>query len=252
MLVLGGGAVGTELAAEIVCHFPNKQMTIVDGQEHLVPLFPKRTQDHTENWFKERNTKLVLGEVLDKIDGQGCTTKAGDRITADVVFVCFGMKCNTTAVANGDMSATLNSRGSIVVNNYLQVTDFPHVFACGDAMSHPANEIKQAYYAEMNGAAAAGNILSMMRGNPLQKYPESIAGASISPLVYVVSLGRYDGSLGFNNIVLNGSVAALVKWVLEWTKIKQMEERPIGMAVWAFGDAMTFFLSRTLVKPSKL
>ena len=36
VLVLGGGAVGTELAAEILCYFPDKKMTIVDAQDHLV------------------------------------------------------------------------------------------------------------------------------------------------------------------------------------------------------------------------
>ena len=252
VLVLGGGAVGSELAAEIVCHFPNKKVTIVDAQEHLVPLFPRSTQVHVEKWFEDRGTKLVLGQMLDKIDAQGCTTKSGERIEADGVFVCFGMKCNTQAVAAGDMATALDPRGAVIVNEFLQVENFPHVFAVGDAMVHPAGEIKQAYYAEMNGAAAANNILAMVNDEKLQKYPESIAGAPVSPLVYVVSLGRYDGSLGFNNIVVNGSIAALIKWVLEWTKIKQMEGRPIGLAVWAFGDAMTFMLSRNFIRPSKL
>ena len=252
VLILGGGAVGTELAAEIVDYFPNKQVTIVDAQQNLVPLFPKSTQIHTEKWFKKRNTTLVLGVMLDKIDSKGCTTSTGDRYEADIVFVCFGMKCNTSAVAAGNMSESLNKRGAIEVNEFLQIEKYQNVFAVGDAMTHPSGEIKQAYYAEMNGAAAAHNILAMIKGNALSKYPECIAGSSVSPLVYVVSLGRYDGSLGFNSVVINGFVAALVKWVLEWTKIKQMEGRPIGLAVWSFGDAFTFMLSRNFIRPAKL
>ena len=122
-------------------------------------------------------------------------------------------------------------------------------FAVGDAMVHPAKEIKQAYYAELNGKAAAENILRCIVKKPLLKYPDDIVGAPVSPLVYVVSLGRYDGSLGFNQLTINGSLAALVKFVLEWTKVKQMEGRPIGLAVWAFGDAMSFFLSKWVLKP---
>jgi NADH dehydrogenase FAD-containing subunit len=255
-LVLGGGAVGTELAAEIVCHFPEKQVTIVDAQKKLVPLFPSKTSDHVASWFQKKGTRLVLGEMLETIDEQGCTTKKGQRIEADVVFVCFGMKCNTQAVAKGDMVSSdrsiLDQRGAVVVNECLQVPDYPNVFAVGDAMVHPSLEIKQAYYAEMNGTAAAHNVLALVNGTTLLKYPESISNASISPLVYVVSLGRYDGSLGFNGVVVNGAIAAVVKWVLEWTKVRQMESRPIGLSVWAFGDALTIWMSNHLIRPAKM
>ena len=256
VLVLGGGAVGTELAAEIVCHFPEKQVTIVDAQKKLVPLFPSKTSDHVASWFQKKGTRLVLGEMLETIDEQGCTTKKGQRIEADVVFVCFGMKCNTQAVAKGDMVSSdrsiLDQRGAVVVNECLQVPDYPNVFAVGDAMVHPSLEIKQAYYAEMNGTAAAHNVLALVNGTTLLKYPESISNASISPLVYVVSLGRYDGSLGFNGVVVNGAIAAVVKWVLEWTKVRQMEGRPIGLSVWAFGDALTIWMSNHLIRPAKM
>ncbi len=250
VLVLGGGAVGTELAAEILCHYPDKHLTIVDGKPHLVPLFPRSTTRHAERWFRERGAELVLGEMLSGIDAEGCTLKeSGRRISADVVFVCFGMRCNTAPVRAGDMASALDPRGAIRVNACLQVEGFEHVFAVGDAMAHPAREIKQAYYAELNGKAAAQNVLRMVRGEPLCRYPEDIVGAPVSPLVYVVSLGRYDGSLGFNQLTINGPLAALVKFVLEWTKVKQMQGRPVGLAIWKFGDAMSFVLSRTLLRP---
>ena len=251
VLVLGGGAVGTELAAEVICHYPGKKITIVDAQDHLVPLFPKSSIAHTEDWFHNRGAELVLGEMLGVIDKTGCTTKGGRRIEADVVFVCFGMKCNTRAMAQGDMAASLDKRGAIQVNDYLQIVgDNPNCFAVGDAMVHPAKEIKQAYYAELNGKLAAENVLRMVaKVETLLKYPDAAVGASVSPLVYVISLGRYDGSLGFNKLVLNGKVAAGVKWILEKTKIMQMEGNFVGKAVWAFGDYVSFVLSRTLLAP---
>ena len=36
-------------------------------------------------------------------------------------------------------------------------------------------------------------------------YAEALAGAAVMPLVYVVSLGRYDGSLGFNTTTTNNN-----------------------------------------------
>jgi len=253
VLILGGGAVGTELAAEIACHFPEKRLAVVDGRERLLPLFPRAASEHARRWFADRGVELLLGQTIGDISDGGCFLKnSGRELRADLVFVCFGMRPNTAMMKDGDMSACLSDRGLIRVNEHLQVEGFPHAFAVGDAMAHPAREIKQAYYAELNAEAAAENVLRSIAGKPLLKYPDDIVGASVSPLVYVVSLGRYDGSLGFNQLTINGGLAALVKFVIEWTKVKQMEGRTIGLAVWKFGDALSFFLSRWVFKPESV
>jgi len=247
--VLGGGAVGAELAAEVACHFPRMRVTIVDAAQHLVPLFPRRTVQKVERWFLDQGVELLLGQPLQRWDDKSCTLSSGRVIEADIVYVCFGMKQNSQCVAAGDVSACRGERGEVRVNDYLQVEGEPTIFAVGDVMQHPAREIKQAYYAEMNGKMAAMNLIRHARCQPLLKYPEALAGAAVMPLVYVVSLGRYDGSLGFNSLVVNGPLAALVKFVLEYTKVAQMEGRPIGHFIWAVGDAVTFFLSRTCIQP---
>jgi len=249
ILVLGGGAVGVELAAEIVCHFPEKQVTIVDAAPALLPLFPPKVAQHAQKWFEDRGVELLLGEPLEKWDDSSCTTKSGRIISASAVYVCFGSRCNSQCVSGGSIASCLGSRKEVRVNDFLQVEGWPHVFAVGDVMSHPAGEIKQAYYAELNGKGAAMNVIRHSQGEKLAKYPDALAGAAASPLVYVVSLGRYDGCLGFNELVINGALAALVKWVIEWTKVREMENRPIGKLIWWLGDEFTFLLSRRLIKP---
>lgn len=250
VLILGGGAVGVELAAEIVCHFPGKRVCIVDALPALLQLFPQKTSQYAQRWFQERGVELVLGEMLDTWDDVSCTTKSGRVIRADLLYVCFGSRCNSQCVSSGDLAGSLGTRKEVKVNNHLQLDSLPNVFAVGDVMSHPAGEIKQAYYAEMNGTVAAMNVINHMRGQKLLNYPEALSGSSLSPLVYVVSLGRYDGSLGFNSMVINGLLAALIKWILEWTKVNQMEGRLLGQLVWAIGDELTFLLSRSLLKPA--
>mmetsp|Transcript_17148 Transcript_17148/g.37579 ORF Transcript_17148/g.37579 Transcript_17148/m.37579 type:complete len:443 (-) Transcript_17148:58-1386(-) len=249
VLVLGGGAVGTELAAEVACHFPQKRVTLVDGCQDLVPMFPKKTVDYTRKWFEDHGVELVLGQMMQKWDDQSVTMASGSTIKADLVYVCIGSRVNSGAVASGDMKDSLGPRGEVKVNEFLQVIGHQNVFAAGDVMLHPSAEIKQAYYAEMNGAMAAMNIVRHSEGQRLLKYPDDMAGSDVSPLVYVVSLGRYNGSLGFNRVVVNGAFAALVKWFLEWTKVRMMESRPIGVLIWWIGDAVTFLLSRRCFRP---
>eukprot|EP00928_Gymnodinium_smaydae_P068390 TRINITY_DN5152_c0_g1_i2.p1 TRINITY_DN5152_c0_g1~~TRINITY_DN5152_c0_g1_i2.p1 ORF type:complete len:495 (+),score=112.98 TRINITY_DN5152_c0_g1_i2:82-1566(+) len=249
VLILGGGAVGAELAAEIVCYYPGKKVTIVDGAKNLVPLFPQKTIDYVEQWFRNRGTELILEAAIDSWDTRSCTLRSGRVIEADLVYVCFGLRCNSQCVSKGNLLHCLSERKEVRVNDHLQVEGAPNVFAAGDVMVNPSREIKQAYYAEMNGKTAAMNVKRLIRGDSLLRYPDHMAGAPVMPLVYVVSLGRYDGSLGFNTLVLNGFITAVVKWIIEWTKVAQMEGRHVGALIWEIGDAFTFLLSRTCVKP---
>jgi predicted DCC family thiol-disulfide oxidoreductase YuxK len=55
--------------------------------------------------------------------------------------------------------------------------------------------------------------------------------------------------LVFNGVVVEGLLAAIVKPLLQWTKIAAAAERPIGVAIWKFGDAAANWMSRNLVSP---
>merc|ERR1719498_1699778 len=83
---------------------------------------------------------------------------------------------------------------------------------------------------------------------PLLHYPEGVTGAATTPVVYDISLGKYDATLGFNWLVLHGSIPAVGKWLLEWTKVAAVEGRPVGRLFWAVADAATFVLGRTIIR----
>lgn len=74
-------------------------------------------------------------------------------------------------------------------------------------------------------------------------------GAAVAPRVFCVSLGEGYGVLAFNGIVLEGSLAAVVKALLEWTKVAACAERPVGVLFWKFGDAAANWISRHLISP---
>ena len=103
--------------------------------------------------------------------------------------------------------------------------------------------------AEVNGHLAAHNILALVKGQPLLPYPLGAVGAAVTPKIFCLSLGRYDASLGFNRLVINGAVPAVFKWLLEWTKVAAAERRPIGTVFWLVADYMSNLLSRTVLTP---
>jgi len=298
VLILGGGAVGVELAAEILdrdkistTNHQNNQrttVTIVDAQPTLVPLFPRSVGTYAEDWLSQRGADLRLGESLRSWNDRSCTLEDGTVLHADVVYVCFGNRPNSEMVAaplwkaegTGTGSASFESdksclfsmtrRRNVVVKDTLQLiirnnkddddvgfSDTPW-FACGDVASPPSNDEKQAFQAEMQGKLAARNVIKMLESSSLEKpnenipsllrYPVDIARADRIPLVFVLSLGRYDGVLGFNSLCLSGPLAAVVKWILEDTKVSQMRGHLLGNLIWKIGDAVTLFLSRTLLR----
>jgi len=156
---------------------------------------------------------------------------------------------NTDVVKKLDMfSGHLGFRDSLVVNDHLQVGDCTNIFSIGDMMTHRSQEIKLGHTAELNGHAAAHNIIALAHGKRLLRYPEELVGGAVTPKLYALSLGRYDASLGFNWLEISGWLAALMKWLLEWTKVSAAADEPVGVLFWIIADAVSLFLGRTCIK----
>merc|ERR1712185_235772 len=78
-----------------------------------------------------------------------------------------------------------------------------------------------------------------------------VTGADCTPKIFCLSLGEHDGSLGFNSLIINGSLAAIVKHFLEWSKVRQQADTPLGRLIWVFGDWFSCLLGRTLLRDAK-
>ena len=74
-----------------------------------------------------------------------------------------------------------------------------------------------------------------------------MVGAETGPKLYCLSLGRFDAVLGFNGLFVRGWVVAVIKWMLEWTKVAAAAERPIGVLFWIIADAASNWMSRTVL-----
>ena len=92
--------------------------------------------------------------------------------------------------------------------------------------------LRTAHIAEAQAELCSANVLSYLqslqsgRQTTLKLYPDDIFHSHRAPLLACVSLGRAHSILVFNNVVLGGAVlgllAALVKWIIERTKIAEV------------------------------
>ncbi|CAI5711627.1 unnamed protein product [Peronospora effusa] len=169
IVIIGGGAVGCEVAAEIKCKYPNKFVTIVDANEKLVSgnnLCDKFYAKLNES-LEKLGVQVILGERLTKrLNGNSfdkCIlhTDKGTEIESDIQLLCGGFSPVATLVQEMDASL-VTERGAVKVNSQLQLEGekYGHVFALGDMCNHPAP--KMAFIAGEQGKFLANELAAVI------------------------------------------------------------------------------------------
>jgi len=243
VLVVGGGPVGVELAAEIVEKFPSKSVTLVDAHQSLCETFASSSSKrYMLEWLTRRNVRVLLGHrcIPQGSDGAVRTFLVGEEtVRADRVYWCLGGRPMTGFLKDSKMRFTLKDDGSILVSDHLLVYNKSNIFAVGDAISIDGlPDEKLGHTAEIQAKLVCNNIRSSLTGSRMHHYIPSLESR-----MYCLSLGKYSGSVRLGHFTLNGFVAALLKWGIEWTKVAQARGRPVGRVLWRLSDALT---SRTV------
>ena len=210
VLIIGGGLVGVELAAEIIEEYPSKKVTIVHSNDKLIERNPKKARNYAHEFLNSRNVNIRLNERLLGSAGKNLyKTDKGNKIKADLVFLCTGIKLNSRCMSK-ILSYCLNERRLIIVNEYLQVKGFSNVFAAGDITD--VREEKTAQNAEKQAEIAAKNIINIEKGKALKKYLSK-------PRIMVINLGKWHGILVYKNFVLTGLIPGILKGIIEWKEM---------------------------------
>ncbi len=206
ILIIGGGIVGTELAAEIATHYKDKNIKIVHSGSELMERQNKKTRRYAENFLKKIGVKMVFNERAAKRKGKNYITDKGTKIRADLAFLCTGIKPNFEFMKK-NFSHLLNEKNQVKVNSFLQIAGHRNIFAAGDITAIP--EEKLAQNAEKQGRVAARNIIWLSLGKPLKEYKSN-------PRVMVISLGKWDGILAYKNMAITGIIPGILKTTIEW------------------------------------
>lgn len=254
VVIVGAGAVGVELAGEILTVHPNITLYLFDMAPTVLPGFPSSSAQYATKWLQSRGAILRLSTSLKNIGLDNVELADRSVIQADIVFKCMGSPPNVGFLRKSDLRDALTGpKGAVEVNDHLQVLGHETIYCAGDMMYHArSNEVKLGHTAEVNSHLCAGNILRAASGmKPTLVYPNDVVGNSVTPFIYCVSLGKYDATLGFNGLVLNGPLFSIVKWVIEWSKVMAMQKKIIGVWFWLFGDFVANLLSRTVLQQNK-
>ncbi|KAM6495084.1 hypothetical protein JOM56_009707 [Amanita muscaria] len=209
IVLAGGGSVGIELAGEIKDLWPNKKVTIVQGDKALLNnAYPDKLRTRLENRVRAMGIDIIFNDYVDQLElgpisnGTGIKTRYDKEIPADYAVSTRGPRPNTEFIATSLTSSVLTSRGLVKILPTFQLPDFPNIFALGDVIDW--NEQKQLGKALGHAAIVTNNIQAYLSGRSLKPYKGSTE-------MIIITLGKNAGAGVLWGIVVGDWISRTLK-----------------------------------------
>ena len=224
--IIGAGATGVELAAElhrttreVVAYGldridPDKdiRLNLIEAADRVLPALPPRLSEATQALLGKLgvvvHTKAKVAEVLP----DGVRLADGRIIPAELVVWAAGVKAPD--FLNGLAGLETNRINQLVVRPTLQTTMDDSIFALGDCAACPWPEKggfvpPRAQAAHQQASHLVGQIQRRLTGRPLREYRYRDFGSLVS-LGEFSTVGNMMGGLVGGNLMIEGSFARLM------------------------------------------
>ncbi len=223
--IIGAGATGTELAAElhrtareIVAYGldrinPEKdiRITLIEAAERILPALPPRISESTTKLLQDLNVDVRANSKVTEVRADGVLLVDGGFIPSELVVWSAGVKGADVLAHLDGLEATRSNQ--LVTLPTLQTTKDPDIFAMGDCAAcprpgYPMPVPPRAQAAHQQASHLVRQLRRRLEGKPLEPYVYRDFGS-------LVSLGKYStvGSLmGFligKNFFIEGWFARL-------------------------------------------
>jgi pyridine nucleotide-disulfide oxidoreductase family protein len=199
IVFIGAGAGGVELAMAIRHAYGTRvDITLISAADTL----PGKVGPRLARIMAERGVRVLANQKAARIAPRAVLLESAEAIDADVIIVATG-----TSAAAWPRQAGLatDERDFIAVNDYLQSTSHPNVFAAGDcATMINFSRPKSGVYAVRAGPPLNENLRRVLRGDTLKAYEPQTRS------LYLVSTGEKYAIASWGNFAMEG------KWVWRW------------------------------------
>jgi NADH dehydrogenase len=224
--IIGAGATGTELAAELhqtarqVVAFgldridPTKDIRIIliEAAPRILPALPERISLATHKLLLDLGVEVRAGTPVAEVTADGVRLRDGSVIPAELVVWAAGVKGPAFLKDLDGLETTRSNQ--LVVLPTLQATRDPDVFAIGDCAACPRPDHDLPVPPRAQAAHQQASHL-------LRQFRRRLAGKPIQPFVYrdfgsLVSLGEYStvgnlmGFLVGRSLFIEGTFARLM------------------------------------------
>jgi len=261
--IIGAGATGTELAAElhhtargVVAYGLDKidpekdiRITLIEAAPRILPALPERISKATSAILERLGVDVRAGAKVMQVEADGVVLAGGDKILADLVVWSAGVRGPDVLKDLDGLEAT--GANQLVVGPTLQTTRDPKIFAIGDCASLTLPGAKRplpprAQVAHQQASHLRRQLERQLAGEPLQPFAYHDYGS-------LVSLGQYStiGSLmGFvlgKNLFVEGLFARFM-----YRSLYKMHEMALHGPAKVSLDTASRLLTRRTEPPVKL
>jgi NADH:ubiquinone reductase (H+-translocating) len=219
--IVGGGATGVELSAELhevtnmlavygLEQSSNVKLTIIEASPQLLPALSSKLALATQDQLAKLEIDLKLGCRVIEINKEGIKTVDGEMIPADIKVWAAGIKAPDWVKSLDGLET--NSINQLVVDETLKTND-DDIFAIGDCAAcawpgHKGNVPPRAQAAHQQATALSQTIINRLNKQPPVKYVYHDYGS-------LVALGKYStvGNLMGNlmgSVTIGGFIARVV------------------------------------------
>lgn len=221
--IVGGGATGVELAAELVqlVHTavaygaaglaPRISITLIEAGPRLLAAFPEDISSATRARLEALGIKVMTATEVSAANADGLVLADGSQIAASLRVWATGVKAPDFLASLDGLEVARNNQ--LLVTPTLQTTRDPDIYAIGDCASLTLAEGGRplpptAQVAHQQAQYLIRSLPKLLQGNAVPDFAYRDLGA-------LVSLGEYDAfaSLGkfglFKGVTIRGRLAQL-------------------------------------------
>ncbi|WP_409160096.1 NAD(P)/FAD-dependent oxidoreductase [Pectobacterium sp. B2J-2] len=222
--IVGGGATGVELSAEL--HNAVKQLhsygfdgldnqtlnvTLVEAGERILPALPARISAAAHQELTNIGVRVLTKTMVTSAESGGLNTKDGEFIEADLMVWAAGIKAPDAMKEIAGLET--NRINQLVVEPTLQTTRDPNIFAIGDCASCPQEGggfvPPRAQAAHQMASRCHSNIIALLNGQALKPYIYKDHGSLVS-LSKFSTVGSLMGNLMRGSVMVEGRIARFV------------------------------------------
>lgn len=221
--IVGAGATGVELAAEVhhaaevlmqygldEIKAADVKISLIEAATHVLPALNHHISMAVEEQLEHIGVDVWIGERVLKVDEQGIHTSGGKFIPAQIKVWSAGVKAPRVMHGLGGLHSADGNR--IVTDTFLR-TDDESIFAIGDCASCMATDKQgetisvppRAQSAHLQAKWLAKNFLKLIENKPVKPFVYHDYG-SLIPLSSRTAVGRLMGNLT-GNVNIEGFAA---------------------------------------------
>ncbi len=222
--IVGAGATGVELSAELynavaqlrsygynLSDNQSLSVTLVEAGERILPALPPRISSSAHQELTRLGVRVMTNTKVVEADGNGLVTGSGEKIEADLMVWAAGIKAPDFMQNIAGLET--NRINQLVVNETLQTTLDPDIYAIGDCASCPLPTggfvPPRAQSAHQMASNVLHNLLARNKGRAQKAYRYHDHGSLVS-LSRFSTVGSLMGNLMKGSMMIEGRIARLV------------------------------------------